>query len=150
MDAFEVLPMMVVFMIPIVAIIGGITAGIIKSVHRQRLLELAQKERIAAIERGLDPDKLPALNLPPELLSGPKNGLTFEQKQLRRSQNLLIWGLILFLGGLALGIGLAFAESDPGSWIAGTLLAGVGLALLISSRVVRPEREMPPRAGSSP
>ena len=150
MDAFEVLPMMVVFMIPIVAIIGGITAGIVKSVHRQRLLELAQKERIAAIERGIDPDKLPALNLPPELLSGPKNGLTFEQKQLRRSQNLMIWGLVLFLFGAALGIGIAVANGDPEGWVAGFIFAGVGLALLISARVVRPERETPPRVGSSP
>ena len=51
--------MVVLFTIPIVAIIGGITAGIVKSVHRQRLLELAQKERIAAIERGVDLEKLP-------------------------------------------------------------------------------------------
>lgn len=143
MDFFGVLPMIVLFTIPIVAIIGGITAGIIKSVHRQRLLELAQKERIAAIERGVDLEKLPALNLPPEMVCAPKNGLTFEQKQLRRTHNLMIWGLILFLFGLALGIGLAIAETDPGSWIAGFLFAGVGLALLISARVVRPERGTP-------
>jgi hypothetical protein len=144
MDFFGVLPMVVLFTIPIVAIIGGITAGIIKSVHRQRLLELAQKERIAAIERGLDPEKLPALNLPPEAICTPKNGLTFEQKQLRRSHNLLIWGLVLFLFGSALGVGIAVANGDPEGWVAGFIFAGIGLALLISSRVVRPEREVRP------
>lgn len=144
MDFFGVLPMVVLFTIPIVAIIGGITAGIIKSVHRQRLLELAQKERIAAMERGLDPEKLPALNLPPEAICAPKNGLTFEQKQLRRSQNLMIWGLVLFLFGIALGVGIAVANGDPEGWVAGFIFAGVGLALLISARVVRPERDVRP------
>jgi len=47
--------------IPIVAIVGGITAGIIRTLGRQRLIELAQRERIAAIERGVDPAKLAPL-----------------------------------------------------------------------------------------
>src|SRR5258705_4844462 len=47
--------------IPIVAIVGGITAGIVRTLGRQRLVELAQRERIAAIERGIDPTKLPPL-----------------------------------------------------------------------------------------
>ena len=50
-----------VFAIPVVAVIGGITAGIMKTRGQQRLIELAQRERIAAIEKGIDPAKLPLL-----------------------------------------------------------------------------------------
>ena len=53
-----------VFAIPIIAIVGGITAGIVRTLGRQRLIELAQRERIAAIERGVDPSKLPPLPRP--------------------------------------------------------------------------------------
>ena len=54
--------------IPIVAIIGGITVAIVRTIGQQRLAELAHRERIAALERGVDPSKLPpapVLVLPP-------------------------------------------------------------------------------------
>ena len=54
----------VLFAIPIITIIGGIAIGIIRAIGEQRLLELAQRERIAAIERGLDPTKLPRCRRP--------------------------------------------------------------------------------------
>ena len=41
------------FLIPIVAIIGGITAGIVATVTRGRVRELEIRERIAMIERGI-------------------------------------------------------------------------------------------------
>ena len=44
-----------VFMIPIVAIIGGITAAIVATVMRARVRELEIRERIAMIENGLVP-----------------------------------------------------------------------------------------------
>ena len=43
------------FMIPIVAIIGGITVAIVNSVNRSRIRELEIRERIAMIERGMVP-----------------------------------------------------------------------------------------------
>src|SRR5258706_9749402 len=48
-----------VFAIPIVAIVGGITAGIVRSLGQQPLAELAAPERLAAIERGIPPSQLP-------------------------------------------------------------------------------------------
>jgi hypothetical protein len=49
-----------VLSIPIVAVIGGVVTWIVKLICRQRLDELARRERIAAIERGFDPAQLPA------------------------------------------------------------------------------------------
>jgi hypothetical protein len=43
------------FMIPIVAIIGGITAGIVSVLAKSRVRELEIRERIAMIERGMVP-----------------------------------------------------------------------------------------------
>ncbi|MBZ0269786.1 hypothetical protein K8I85_16665 [bacterium] len=121
-------------MIPLAAIIGGITAGIVKSNARHRLVELAQRERIAALERGIDPERLPRLELPSEMAD---NGLTFEQKQQRRSELLRIWGFITFFFGVAMlvGIGLAegFREAAPTM-----MFAGVGIALIISGYMVKP------------
>lgn len=123
-------------LIPLVAIIGGITAGIMKSNARHRLLELAQRERIAALERGIDPERLPKLELPHEAAD---NGLTFEQKQQRRSELLRIWGFISFFFGFAMlvGVGLAegFREAAPTM-----MFTGVGIALLISGYMVKPAR----------
>jgi hypothetical protein len=123
-------------LIPLAAIIGGITAGIVKSNARHRLLELAQRERIAALERGIDPERLPRLELPPGMVD---NGLTFEQKQQRRSELLRIWGFITTGFGVAMliGIGMAegFREAAPTA-----MFAGVGIALIISGYMVKPAR----------
>ena len=43
------------FMIPIVAIIGGISVAIVNSIGRARIRELEIRERIAMIERGMVP-----------------------------------------------------------------------------------------------
>ena len=44
-----------VFVIPIVAIAGGIISGIVHTVMRARVRELEIRERIVMIERGLVP-----------------------------------------------------------------------------------------------
>jgi hypothetical protein len=123
-------------LIPIVAIIGGITAGIIRSNARRRLIELAQRERIAAIERGIDPDKLPKLHIEPE-----NGSLSFEQRQLRRSQALTIWGLVLTAFGLTLFFAVGMSERDYHEAAPTLMFAGVGIALLLSGRLVRPSAD---------
>ncbi len=140
MQIFDALPFVFFLSIPIVAIIGGITMGIIRTLSRQRLVELAQKERIAAIERGVDPAKLPPMELPVGLL-GRQPGLTFEQKALNRSNGLMIGGLVTTGFGIAVSIMIGVLESDPGSWAPGLLFVFVGIALMISSRVGRPKPE---------
>ena len=125
--------------IPIVAIIGGITAGIIRTLGRQRLIELAQRERIAAIERGVDPAKLTPL--PVDALDDEPETWHMNQydRDRRRAQGLMIWGIVT----LAVGLGsMAFlstiTEEEHHWWAVGIVPASVGLALLLSSFLVRP------------
>jgi len=141
----EIIAITLAMAIPLVGIIGGITAGILKSNARRRLIELAQRERIAAIERGIDPDKLPALHMPFE-----ETNLTFEQRQMRRSQNLRIWGLALFGFGAALCVGIGLTERDFHEGAPALMFVGVGIALLISGWMVRPDPEDLRRSTSRP
>ncbi len=127
--------------IPIVAIVGGITAGIVRTLARQRIIELAQRERIAAIERGLDPSKLPpfpSLGEGEDLLGGP---LAFEYAQKRRSQGLLIAGLIMVAIGWSLMALLTILEPGENKWAVGLVPMSVGFALLLSGWLVRPRNK---------
>jgi hypothetical protein len=133
-DSGVLVPMMM-FAIPIVAVAGGITAGIVKTVSRHRLIELAQRERIAAIERGLDPGKLPPM---PSFISDDEGApayMTLRQATIHRSRGLLIGGIITLSVGIGLGVMLYFIEdgNDKNVWAVGAIPALVGLALLLSS-----------------
>lgn len=134
MEPKDYMPILIM-LIPIIAISGGIIHGIVRTIGRQRLAELAQKERIAAIERGIDPATLPPI-LPPGL-DPHDTGMTFEQRQLRSSQGLLIGGFITAAVGLGLLIPFIALENQEG-WIPGLVLSCIGIALLISARIVRP------------
>jgi len=125
--------------IPIVAIIGGITAGIIRTLGRQRLIELAQRERIAAIERGVDPAKLAPL--PVSALDDEPETLTISQyeRDRRRAQGLLIGGIVTTAVGLGLMAFLNIMEDHGNAWSVGILPAATGVALLLSSFLVRPK-----------
>ena len=144
-DLAPVLAILVGSLVPIVAIIMGFTAGIIKSNARRRLIELAQRERIAAIERGIDPDRLPKLHIEPEDTS-----LTFEQRQLRRSQALLIWGFVLSAFGATLYLAISLSEHNFSEAAPALMFLGVGIALLLSGRMVRPNPEDLRRSTSAP
>lgn len=133
---FDFIPMVLMLSIPLVAIVGGITAGIVKASMRQRVVELAQKERIAAIERGIDPERLPPIQFP----DPHKAALTMEQRSLRRSHLLTIWGLLTLFFGLAMG-GIALMTKDEEAFGPGMVFGMMGLGLMIGSRVGRPTAE---------
>ena len=120
--------------IPIVAIVGGITAGIIRTLGRQRLIELAQRERIAAIERGVDPSKLPSL---PALNDGD-DWSDRPYSPYRRSQGLMIGGIVTMAVGISLMAFLNFMDDHGNAWAVGIIPTTVGVALLLSSFLVRP------------
>jgi hypothetical protein len=139
-NATDFVPLMVMA-IPIVAITGGIIAGILRTMGRQRIIELAQRERIAAIERGIDPSRLPPL---PSF--GDENVSCDGRDHPRRLYHgLLIGGIITLAVGLApiplfcfdggfrfshnLGVGLGAMSLIP---------AAVGAGLIISALLVRP------------
>ena len=130
---------MMILAIPIVAIAGGILAGILKTRGQQRLLELAQRERIAAIEKGIDPSRLPPLPVIGDDLTPAY--LTPRQADLRRAQGLLIGGLVLLGVGLGLSAMLLFLPDPEANraWAAGLIPIFIGLALLASAAIVRKE-----------
>jgi hypothetical protein len=126
-----------VFSIPIIAIVGGITAGIVKTISRHRLIELAQRERIAMIERGLDPSKLPPLPLSEIAADSPLVSETEYAR--RRSQGLMIGGLVTFAVGISLGVLLYNVADEAGVWSVGLIPVAIGIALLMSAFFVRPK-----------
>ena len=127
--------------IPLVAIIGGIVGGIVRSLSQQKMIELAQRERIAAIERGIDPSKLPPLPAfegDNEIVCGAAG---YVRSQQHRYQGLLIGGFITLAVGISTGIMLRVLEPLEHSWIIGAVPGSVGLALLLSAWLVRPKPE---------
>ena len=138
-NAGDLVPLMALS-IPIIAIIGGITTGIVRMMQRQRAFEMVQRERIAAIERGLDPDKIAGLHRP---LMYDDHGLHTDPRMAaeRRRQGLMIGGIVSLFVGIALAIFLyGVADGDDGHkvWLVGVIPAAVGMALLLSSFLIRP------------
>ena len=118
--------------IPIIAIVGGITVAIVRLITQARLEELARRERIAAIEHGIPPEKLPPL-------AGPGHEFyTLGDSRLRRAHGLMIGGFILVACGIGLAIMMSSFDSDKSRWVVGLLPMLVGAALLGSAAVVWP------------
>jgi hypothetical protein len=135
-DPDFVVPILI-FAIPIVAIVGGITAGIVKQLGRQRLIELAQQERIAAIQRGLDLSQLPPL--PIDDRAGDTIGMSADRADRQRAQGYLVGGIITVFVGLGLGLMLNFlADREDHVWAVGLIPAFVGIGLIISAAIVWP------------
>jgi hypothetical protein len=132
--------------IPIVAIVGGITVAVVRTIGQQRLAELAHRERIAALERGVDPAKLPP---PPVIDYGPAYG-TYNPE--RRYHGLLIGGIVCTMVGIAIAVFLLLLETEKNAWAIGLIPVGVGVALLLSATLIKPKDGggtpgTPPRVG---
>lgn len=141
MDEAILIPL-AAFAIPIVAITGGIIVGVVRVLGRQRMIELAQRERIAAIERGVDPSKLPALDI-----SRPEFAALLDYDRphspLRRAQGLLIGGIVTLLTGVGISVFLSILLNghqgeDANVWAVGIIPGLVGIGLLISAAIVWP------------
>jgi hypothetical protein len=138
----EIVAPFLVFSIPIIAIVGGITAGIVKTISRHRIIEMAQRERIAMIERGLDPSKLPplptmgAVGLMGDVAADSL--LSSKESAHRRSQGLMIGGLVTLAVGISLSVMLYYIADEPGVWAVGVIPGAIGIALLLSAFLVRP------------
>jgi hypothetical protein len=125
-----------VFAVPIVAIAGGILAGIIKNISAHRLMEVAVRERMALIARGVDPARIPSLSAGAGSALFPL--LSFADHSRFRAQGLLIGGFVTLLGGIALGVFLGLVESwESREWTVALVPVSIGIALLVSSAIVR-------------
>jgi len=133
------------FLIPIVAIVGGITVAIVNSVNRSRIRELEIRERIAMIERGMVPS--------PE---ADPNGFerrmhTVERIQHRHAGSKYRAGGIMVMSvgfGLMALIGFSGAPTE-GVGVGGFLVI-IGLGLLINSFFATPPPSVPPSSSTPP
>lgn len=140
-DESVIMPIMI-FSIPIVAIVGGVISGIVKTLGRQRLVELAARERIAAIERGIDLSKLPAMpEMPLDDDEAAAANIPRPGAARRRAQGLLIGGIVtLFTGsGVAIFLKVLSPSGEDPVWAAGLVPAFVGAGLLVSAWLVWPK-----------
>lgn len=120
------------FAIPVIAVAGGILAGVIRQVSAHRLLEAAVRERMALVARGVDPAAIPALSG-----VGGMFGSFADQSRLR-AQGLLVGGLVTLLGGLAFGVFMGLTDSwQSHEWTFALVPVAIGVALLASSAIVR-------------
>lgn len=129
----SVLATLLILGTPAVAIVGGILAGILRMRGQQRLLELAQRERLAAIERGVDVTKLAPLVVP------NANVLTPAESARRKAQGMTVGGLLTLALGLGLSFTLVLMPTNDGrdAWPIGFVPVFMGIALLLSARIVR-------------
>ena len=124
-------------LIPIVAIIFGVAVAIvaIQAAHRQRMqrADLRHRERIAAIEKGLE---LPVD--PPEIDTAPP----------RRPRHLLV-ALVLMFVGAALTVALYQTNAEHFPYLYGLIPVAAGVAYLIYY-LIEGRHEVPSQNGTPP
>ena len=137
------------FLIPIVAIIGGITAGIIATLTRGRVRELEIRERIAMIERGMVP--------PPESDPEAFDRRMHSMERLQHGHTAprhRSAGVILIAVGLGLMVMLTYAGGVPQVGIGvGGFIVILGLGFFINSLFIHsslPTASAPPRPNEPP
>lgn len=123
-DMKHIIPLL----IPLVAIVMGIGIGMLAlwldHQKKTRIFELHHKERLLAIERGMEVPPLPL-----ELLQGHNKPKATLAGSLR-------WGLIWLFLGLAIAIGHVFNDrADTAVWA--LMPIAVGLALLLYYSIIR-------------
>lgn len=115
-----------------ISIAGGIAMAMVRGRHQQRLLEMAQRERLALIERGVEPAQLP-----PFPVLNERDEAGERRVAIRRQQDLVVGGLVLVFAGLGLGAFLWRVAGDD-VFMVGAIPFSVGIALLLGSRVMKP------------
>jgi hypothetical protein len=125
--------------IPIVAIVMSLSIPIVYTImdyrRRRDIVEAHHRERLAAIERGIDIPPLPESFYQPISRRPPRTGST------------LLPGLIWLFVGIALIIALGAVVENQGVRYFGLIPAGIGFAYLIYYAVEG--RKQLPAAGAS-
>ena len=133
------------FLIPIVAIVGGILAGMVATVTKGRVRELEIRERIAMIERGMVP--------PPE--SDPEGfdrrmhsvGIIQREHVAPRHRSA---GVVLIAVGLGMMVLLTYAGDVPRQGLGiGGFIVILGLGFFVNS-LFAPRPTLPPRSNEPP
>jgi phosphate/sulfate permease len=134
------------FTVAIVAIIGGIIAGIVSTISKSRIREMEIRERIAMIERGLVP--------PPE--ADPAGferslqsveGVQYRYSNVRHRNG----GVIVMAVGFGLMVLIAFTSGEVNVGIGvGGFLVILGFGLFLVSLWSAPALPMPPPVNRKP
>jgi hypothetical protein len=143
-DTFGQLLGLVALLIPLVFIGGGIIVVVLLLQHRMRLKELAHRERIAMIEKGLmpAPETDPAafaVRSGPTLSSGTSAGPYVVRY---RTPGITLIGLGF---GLMIFLGVAAQEPAVGIGLGGALVV-LGLTFLVNWLFQRRNRQDDPQA----
>jgi hypothetical protein len=132
------------FLIPIVAIVGGIIAGIVANITRGRVRELEIRERIAMIERGIVP--------PPESDPDAFDRRMHSMDVLQRGHvapRHRSAGVILIAIGLGLAVMLTYAGGVPEQGLGvGGFIVILGLGFVVNSFLSH--QPLPTRPASPP
>src|SRR4051812_44264491 len=133
------------FMIPIVAIVGGISVAIVNSIGRARVRELEIRERIAMIERGMVP--------PPEV---DPNGFERRMHAIDRMQTgrsspkFRAGGVMVMSVGFGLMMMLWSLGAEREGMGVGGFLVIIGLGLFVNSLFARQSLPSAPPPPSGP
>jgi hypothetical protein len=131
------------FLIPIVAIVGGITAGIVANVTRGRVRELEIRERIAMIERGM----VPPPESDPDAFDRRMHSMDARQRGHVAPRHRSA-GVILIAIGLGLAVLLTYAGGAPEQGLGvGGFVVILGLGFFVNSLFSHqplPTRQAPP------
>ena len=133
--------------IPIIAVAGGLTVAVVRTFAQQRVAELAMKERIAAIEHGLDPGTLPPLPMVGDPSELRQEAMSPREQSRRTAQGLDIAAVITLSAGagLALLLWVLPETREKSLWVIGVVPVFVGLGLGAAGAIVR--RGLPPEPG---
>jgi len=117
----------VVFWLFTFVIAGGVFVIVNALKYRTKILEMAHRERLAMIERGLKP------------VGGPLTDLSFGRSK-RRSSRMLSGGIVVVGLGLALAMVIGFASREPEIAVGiGGAVAILGAAFIVTAYVTQQE-----------
>ncbi len=133
-----------VMAIPLVIIIGGLIMGAMALHHHAQLKQLAYRERIAMIERGLVPPPEVDPNQFERTMSQASSIHDVELYGSNPSVRYRSGGVLLIGIGLGVLLIVSFAGEAPGAGVGvGGAIMVVGAALLLNAYMMRNDRPLP-------
>jgi uncharacterized protein DUF6249 len=131
-----------VFVIPVVAIVGGLFVAMVGTISKARIRELEIRERIAMIERGL----VPPPEKDPEVFEHRMQAIDRVQRR-DHAPRFRAGGIMTISVGLGLMTLLWSVGAAPEGIGVGGFIVIIGLGLLVNSLFNRPQsyHYMPPQ-----
>ena len=122
----------VIFWIFSFVIAGGVVVIVSAMKYRAKVLEMAHRERLAMIERGLKP------------IGPPLSHLGLDRPKARKSR-MLSGGIVIVGFGLALATVIGFASREPEIAVGiGGAVAILGAAFIVTAYVTQNQGDEPP------